>query len=111
MVLQQGRKTVIWGTSSKVGDTVHFFINGSEVAHTTVDNENIWQVTFPPPHGHGPYQLMAKSSLGNLTLNDILFGDVWICSGQSNMEFTVTKVCLFLLLSESESFNGAAVVE
>ena len=92
MVLQQGKQTVVWGISTKVGDTVHLFINGSEVAHTTVTSTHLWEVVFTPPSGHGPYQIMAKSSLGSLTLNDVLFGDVWICSGQSNMEFPVSRV-------------------
>ena len=91
MVLKQGN-TTIWGTSSKVKDRVILFINGSEIARTSVDSKHVWKLYFTSPTGHGPFQITAMSSQGNLTLSDVLFGDVWICSGQSNMEFEVSKV-------------------
>ncbi|KAK3092040.1 hypothetical protein FSP39_024667 [Pinctada imbricata] len=103
MVLQKGKHTVIWGTSSKVGDKVHISINGSDVGNATVDSSSVWQVVFTPPHGIGPYTIQATSSLGAVTLDDVLFGDVWICSGQSNMEFYTQK-----LMNSTEEYNDAA---
>ncbi|KAK3091603.1 hypothetical protein FSP39_021102 [Pinctada imbricata] len=103
MVLQRGARTSIWGTSSKVGDTVHISINGSDVGHATVDASNVWQVVFTPPPGIGPYTIQAKSSLGTRSLVDVLFGDVWVCSGQSNMEFFVDK-----LVNQTEEYKDAA---
>ena len=45
----------------------------------------------------GPYTIVATSVVNktavNITLNDVLFGDVWLCGGQSNMQFTVSQVC------------------
>ncbi|KAK3090921.1 hypothetical protein FSP39_015725 [Pinctada imbricata] len=102
MVLQRGARTSIWGTSSKVGDTVHISINGSDVGHATVDKNNVWQVVFTPPHGIGPFTILATSSLGTVTLNDVLLGDVWICSGQSNMEFFVNS-----LINKTAEYNDA----
>ena len=52
-----------------------------------------WRVTLPPTTDIGPYVITAKSQkYGNISLSDVLFGDVWICSGQSNMQFTVPQV-------------------
>ncbi|XP_048767648.1 sialate O-acetylesterase-like [Ostrea edulis] len=90
MVLQQGSAgTSLWGHSSKIGDVVHIKLNNNEVARATVDSHQIWQATFTSPTDHGPYTVSATSSLGTLQISDVLFGDVWLCSGQSNMEFTV----------------------
>ena len=42
----------------------------------------------------GPFVVDVRSSDGHVTLNDVLFGDVWVCSGQSNMEFEMRKVSM-----------------
>lgn len=53
-------------------------------------------VVLDPMKPGGPYEVMAQQTLGrmNLTLrvHDVLFGDVWLCSGQSNMQMTVSQV-------------------
>ena len=62
----------------------------------------VWRVTLDSQDAGGPYTIMASSKVGNTTssvsLEDVLFGDVWVCSGQSNMEFTVTQVILWSCL-------------
>ena len=59
-----------------------------------------WMVTMDPTKEGGPHVITATAGNLTLTLNDVLFGDVWICSGQSNMQFTVSSVsnALSLLL-------------
>ena len=56
----------------------------------------VWKVTLESQDPSGPHSIVATSKVGNMTqsmsLEDVLFGDVWVCSGQSNMEFTVTQV-------------------
>ena len=48
---------------------------------------------LPATEAGGPYTVTATSQKhGSATLQDVLFGDVWICSGQSNMQFTVPQV-------------------
>ena len=53
-------------------------------------------MTLDSQDAGGPHSIMATSKVDNTTasisLNDVLFGDVWVCSGQSNMAFTVTQV-------------------
>jgi hypothetical protein len=104
MVLQQSSAgTSIWGHSSKIGDVVHIKLNTNEVARATVDRHQIWQATFTSPAGHGPYTVSAMSSLGTIHLSDVLFGDVWVCSGQSNMEYIVPGVKWFNLSFKQHS--------
>lgn len=54
-----------------------------------------WRVTLPPTPGslQESYTITAISQKhGSIKISDILFGDVWVCSGQSNMQFTVSQV-------------------
>jgi sialate O-acetylesterase len=57
---------------------------------------NTWMVVLDPMKPGGPFEVMAQQTLGtmNFTLrvHDVLFGDVWLCSGQSNMQMTVSQV-------------------
>jgi sialate O-acetylesterase len=56
--------------------------------------DSIWSVTLDAQTEEGPFQVKVTKTLANgtletITLDDVLFGDVWICSGQSNMQFSV----------------------
>lgn len=66
-------------------------------------HSNSWMVVLDPMKPGGPYEVMAQETFGrtNFTLrvHDVLFGDVWLCSGQSNMKMTVSQViCRVLVL-------------
>ena len=56
----------------------------------------MWKVKLPPVEAGGPYTVTARSTVQGSPVKDVLenvlFGDVWLCSGQSNMEFTVNMV-------------------
>ena len=52
----------------------------------------VWSVQFDPVSNPGPYTIQAVLEQDKLTLTDVLFGDVWVCSGQSNMVFTINQV-------------------
>ncbi|NXL54477.1 SIAE acetylesterase, partial [Podilymbus podiceps] len=52
----------------------------------------IWTTVLDPMDGGGPYVLTARQGLVNATLRDVYFGDVWLCSGQSNMAMTVSQI-------------------
>lgn len=52
----------------------------------------VWSVSLPPQGGPGPVAIEATDGQGTVSLKDVLFGDVWVCSGQSNMEFTLDMV-------------------
>ncbi|XP_071113686.1 sialate O-acetylesterase-like [Haliotis cracherodii] len=95
MVLQQApRKAAIWGYASKEGETITLSISGKGEVNTTSFNgpmatTPVWSVQLPAIDAGGPYNITATSSEGSIVLTDVLFGDVWICSGQSNMQFTL----------------------
>ncbi|XP_035680030.1 sialate O-acetylesterase-like [Branchiostoma floridae] len=102
MVLQQGpHRAVLWGYG-EVGATVNVSAWGAETDgfySTTVyegyDGRGVWKVTLQPTAAGGPYQFQGvhdnQGMLQWILLKDVMFGDVWVCSGQSNMEFTVRQ--------------------
>ena len=86
-VLQRDQPIHVWGWSDP-GETVtvHFH---DQTRAASADNLGKWSLWFTPEHAGGPYTLTAQGSSGTgsgVTLSDILVGDVWIASGQSNME-------------------------
>ena len=53
---------------------------------------DVWSVKLSPVKAGGLYNVTAKSNNVEIVLSNVLFGDVWMCSGQSNMQFTVGMV-------------------
>ncbi|XP_052082140.1 sialate O-acetylesterase-like [Mytilus californianus] len=93
MVLQRGsRGASVWGHSPKHGDKIDLYLDDQHSGSITVDPHGIWQGVVHNPGGNHGYKLTASSSLGNITLKDVWFGDVWLCSGQSNMAFIVGQL-------------------
>jgi sialate O-acetylesterase len=86
MVLQRDTKLKVWGWAEKGENISVNFINNTY--KTTADAEGDWSVTLPELKAGGPYTMQIKGS-NEITINNILIGDVWLCSGQSNMEHTV----------------------
>ncbi|HEX4140880.1 MAG TPA: sialate O-acetylesterase, partial [Candidatus Methylacidiphilales bacterium] len=85
MVLQQGAKLPVWGWAD-AGEKVTVTV-GSETGSATAGADGKWLVTLSPlPAGTTPVT-MTVAGKNSLTFTDVLVGDVWICSGQSNMEF------------------------
>ena len=66
--------------------------------HLDIRGDCVWVVTLPATKaGSTAYTITIKSDkYGSVVLSDVLFGDVWVCSGQSNMQFTVLQVCATL---------------
>ncbi|MBL4903822.1 MAG: hypothetical protein JKY62_14390 [Desulfocapsa sp.] len=89
MVLQRNMAIPIWGKAERAG-MITVTINGSS-SQTMVDSNGAWKVELPPMKAGGPYILKVISS-GITTISDVYIGDVWICSGQSNMEWPLSKV-------------------
>jgi sialate O-acetylesterase len=87
-VVQRDRAVEIWGTASALEQLI-VTIAGQSVA-TSADAKGNWRVQLPPMKAGGPYQLSVANKAGEThTLNDVLIGDVYLCSGQSNMEMQV----------------------
>ena len=86
MVLQREQPVKIWGTAD-AGESVSVTFMKKKYA-ATADNNGHWSVTLPSMKAGGPYLMR----INDIKLNDILIGDVWVCSGQSNMELPVSRV-------------------
>jgi sialate O-acetylesterase len=86
-VLQRDAPIHVWGWSDPDETvTVHFH---DQVSTASADNLGKWSLWLTPEHAGGPYTLTAQGSSNSgsvVTLSDILVGDVWVASGQSNME-------------------------
>jgi sialate O-acetylesterase len=88
-VLQRDRPIPIWG-EAQPREQVWVAINELRV-EARADAVGHWQAVLPAMQAGGPYSLTVSSASGrNQTLTDVLVGDVYLCSGQSNMEFPVT---------------------
>ena len=90
MVLQQQASVTIWGTATpgkKVTVTTSW--NGLSYSTTASREDGGWSLKFDTPSFGGPYEITVADSRKPLVLRNILIGDVWICSGQSNMEMKI----------------------
>ena len=100
MVLQRApQRAVVWGygdagklTILRMNNKIYRTMSRSEPANEV--GESIWSVTLDPVSEEGPFDIhvsqpLANGTLVTITIHDVLFGDVWLCSGQSNMGFTV----------------------
>ena len=99
MILQREQPVKVWGTADAGEDIqVRFLKNATPngvksgklkaVYTATADADGKWSITLPAMKPGGPYVLQVN----DIELKDILVGDVWLCSGQSNMELPVSRV-------------------
>lgn len=87
MVVQRDRPIHVWGWASP-GEKVAIDFHGIRGSDTT-DALGHWSIYLPPEAAGGPYSLTVSGS-NTITLTDILVGDVWFASGQSNMELPLS---------------------
>lgn len=85
MVLQRDKNIPVYGTAN-AGEEITVSFNG-KTSRTVAGADGKWKVIFPPMRYGGPYQMKISGPGSNLVLKNILIGDVWLCSGQSNMAF------------------------
>ena len=91
MVLQRDRKVRIWGYDAPGRDIEISFLD--DVYKTISDSDGYFEVWLNPHHYGGPYKMeISDDAGGSVTIEDILIGEVWLCSGQSNMELTMIRV-------------------
>ena len=100
MVLQRApQKSIVWGYTDTTDFPITLAMN-NKVYQATFSKSNkandltIWAVQLDAQPEEGPFDVKVTQSLPNgtlitIVLHDVLFGDVWICSGQSNMQFSV----------------------
>ena len=90
MVLQRNKEDRIWGWSDP-GDKITVQI-GDTTASAVAGADRRWQVAFQAPPAGGPYVVKITGKDQSVELQNVLVGDVWLCTGQSNMEFPLRGV-------------------
>ncbi len=86
MVLQQGREIHLWGKAD-AGETVSVSLAG-RVATATTDASSHWSIRLPALSAGGPFTLTVQGKK-QIVIKDVMIGEVWIASGQSNMTFSL----------------------
>jgi sialate O-acetylesterase len=102
MILQRDSDKVrLWGqTTGSTSAMLTIFSSGKQVdLYTTAVTHNMWEIKLKPYAAGGPYDFVVKTG-AEIKYTNVYFGDVFLCSGQSNMEFVVVQ-----------SVNGSQEVE
>jgi sialate O-acetylesterase len=88
MVLQRDKQIPVWGfADANENIEIHF---NKQIKKTTADKNGKWTVNLNAEKAGGPFELIIIGK-NKITIKNVLIGEVWICSGQSNMEFQVFK--------------------
>ena len=88
MVLQQNSEVAIWGWSDP-GETIRIIASwNKDTVKVKADNSSKWTTSIKTIAAGGPYSIQILGN-GKVQLNNVMLGEVWICSGQSNMEMSV----------------------
>ena len=101
VVLQRGQPINVWGRAP-AGQRVAVSVAGHR-ATARADRDGRWRLRLPMMAAGGPYTMTARAGGMTQTVNDVLVGDVWLCSGQSNMVLEVRRT----LDSRAEIANSA----
>ncbi|MEN2486703.1 sialate O-acetylesterase [Flavobacterium sp. B11] len=88
MVLQRDKQIQIWGFA-EANESVEVHFN-KQIKKTITDKNGKWSVNLAAEKAGGPFELIIIGK-NTITIKNVLVGEVWICSGQSNMEFQVFK--------------------
>jgi sialate O-acetylesterase len=89
MVLQQQKPVPVWG-SAAAGQKVTVTFSG-QTKSTTADNDGKWKLTLDPLAASASPQSFTVAGSNNIELTNVLVGEVWVCSGQSNMDWKLPE--------------------
>jgi sialate O-acetylesterase len=90
VILQRDRELNLWGWSS-ANEKITLSFGGDKFS-TQANVNGTWELKLPAQKSGGPHEFVFSGEKNSVVLKDVLFGDVWICSGQSNMEMLVNNV-------------------
>lgn len=103
MVLQREQPVPVFGTAEpETTITIQF---DNEKLQSIADTQGQWRVEFPAKKAGGPHSLIVTAKEQQIRKDNILFGDVWLLSGQSNMEFPLQNAIRSTLNSEKEEIS------
>lgn len=90
MVLQQKSEAVFWGWAAPAEEVTVTNSWSRDTIKTHTDGNAHWKLKFKTPAAGGPYTITVQAS-NTIQLTNVLIGEVWICAGQSNMEWSASK--------------------
>ncbi|MAG30492.1 MAG: hypothetical protein CL908_06300 [Deltaproteobacteria bacterium] len=90
MVLQRDHPVPVWGKGAMAGKDVVVQVAGKE-ARAKAGRDGKWKVALPKLEAGGPHELIISSGAARAVFTDVLIGEVWVCSGQSNMRMRVDR--------------------
>ena len=90
MVLQQESHVNIWGKAKKNQELIIYTSWSGKILRTIVEDDGSWEVKIKTPSAGGPYNIQVTCDGETKTINNVLIGEVWLASGQSNMEMTLS---------------------
>jgi sialate O-acetylesterase len=102
VVLQRQKPIPVWGWASPNEKLTVTLATQKQLA--TADASGKWSVKFAPMEAGGPHQMTVLGKTEKLEVNDILMGEVWLCSGQSNMEWPVRQADNFRVEKKNANF-------
>ena len=85
MLLQQKTNAKIWGKATP-GSKINVSASWNVIGKTNADKQGKWSVILPTPEAGGPYAITISGKDTTILVKNVLIGEVWFCSGQSNME-------------------------
>lgn len=97
LVLQREMAIPVWGTAAPAAEVKVTLAGKSAVANAGEDG--CWEIELPKLDAGGPFTLEVSAGAATRTYQDVLVGEVWLCAGQSNMDFTLAK-------TPKRSFSG-----
>ena len=103
MVLQQMYDTAFWG-KSKPGETITVKGSWGKEASTQSNEKGDWELKLSTPKAGGPYTITIQASNNSILLKDVMIGEVWLSSGQSNMEWKMNQ-CVNCIDNQDEEIS------
>ena len=102
MVLQQTTNVTIWGSGSP-GNDIEVISSWGEKSKNKISEDGSWNVLLKTPNYGGPYEVKIISAETEIILEDVMVGEVWLASGQSNMEWPMSA----RILNQNDEINSA----
>ncbi len=106
MVIQRETLAPVWGVAD-VGETITVTGSWGETVATTADGSGKWMVKLKTPLAGGPHALTIKGK-NTIEIRNVLSGEVWFCSGQSNMAFELKKLAKINNFRTEKRYRAAA---
>ncbi|SDE99671.1 sialate O-acetylesterase [Pricia antarctica] len=91
MLLQQDSEVKFWGWANPRSKIQIITDWNSDTLRTTASNKAKWEALLKTPKAGGPFSIQVLTEEERITIEDVMIGELWICSGQSNMEYNADK--------------------